>query len=115
MDAQNAAGAYNQLLEVSKNINRIALAAHLPIKLVSEVFIQDPQRKQEILRLLRAVETASAAPVLAEKRRLGYQDVQQSPDKMQAMRRAGQSVGGEYLLQSAPMVEDLLANLLMQR
>lgn len=117
MEVQDATsvGAYETLLNVSQYINRIALVAHLPATLVAEVFIQDPHRKKEILNLLRAVEAMSAAPVLQDKKRRGYHHIRQAPDKMQAAIHSGQSVGGEYLLQSVPVIENILANLLLQR
>lgn len=125
--APNAAGAHGQILNVAQNINRAALAAHLPASLIADVFIEDERTRQDVMNVLRAIEAMSAAPVLQDRKRQLMGALQQHPQNPaasagasppqnpQSLQSAGMGLGAEYMLQASPAVEDLLLRILRSR
>lgn len=108
----DATGYYGKLLNVAKLINRSALIAHIPVTLAVEALIDDPATKKDILSILSAVETMSAAPLAAELGSASIKTFKESPSLGASATVVSKEVGRESLLQATPLIETIIRGLL---
>lgn len=113
MDAPQQASAHGQLLHIAEQVNRAALAAHVPVRLILESFVEDEETKKMVMQILRMVESASGSSVMGHKTEQSMNRIRNSRDKRKSIQQAGQQLGREKALQSAPAVESILSNILM--
>lgn len=104
--------AYGRLLRVARHLNRAALAAHTPVSMAADAFVEDEPERKNIRRALHAIEALSGAPVVLDRGRAGLQTLRESPDKQEALRVVGTEWGKEALIQSAPLVDTILRELI---
>lgn len=114
MSAQDVPNMHGNMLHIAKGVNDVALAAHLPVQLIAQVFLEDENQRNDVINVLNAVRSMSSAPLMQERRRQGMQELMHNPNKRDALQTAGRDIGGEYLRQSTPLLEDILIKLLTQ-
>lgn len=78
-------GLYNKVLRVANGVSRINNLAAVPTMLALRFFIQDKDRRDDILKTLAAVSAAAAAPGLLEEASASVSGVRHSPNKLKAM------------------------------
>jgi hypothetical protein len=77
-------GLYRRILNAANGVARINNIVALPAMLALRMFIQNPERRDDILKSLAAVSTAVAAPGLLEELNASSQAVWSSPDKLRS-------------------------------
>jgi hypothetical protein len=80
---------YQSVLSAAQGVSRVNNIMALPTVLALRTFIQDPKRRDDILKTLSAASAAIAAPGLVEEASASVQAVKQSPHKMEAMKTLG--------------------------
>lgn len=80
---------YQRVLSAAQGVSRVNNIMALPTVLALRTFIQDPERRDDILKTLSAASAAIAAPGLVEEASASVRAVKQSPHKMEAMKTLG--------------------------
>jgi hypothetical protein len=78
-------GLYNKVLRVANGVARVNNLAAVPTMLALRFLIQDPDRRDDILKTLAAVSAAAAAPGLLEEASASVGGIRHSPNKLKAM------------------------------
>lgn len=78
-------GLYNKVLRVANNVARINNVVALPTMLALRFMIQDPEKRDDILKTLAAVSVAASAPGLLEEATASASGLRHSPNKLRAM------------------------------
>jgi len=97
-------GLYRNVLRAAQGVSRINNVMALPTVLALRVFLQDPDRRDDILSTLAAISAASAAPVLLEEGQASMRALQHSPDKAQALRVLGPAFMAHLAANLKPVV-----------
>ena len=103
-------GAYGDLLRIVREINRLVVASQLPATLGAQVFIEDPQKRRELLQILDLINTMTGAPLVGRAVTGGIGQVRNAPTPQRgaALRDAATQAGMEALIQSVPAIRSLL-------
>lgn len=112
MPAGQPPSAYGNFMRVIRELNTLVQLSQLPAALGAQVFIEDPQKRKELLRILDALQTMTGAPLVVDQTAQATRDVRMAPDKRQALSSAARNVGGEALLQSIPVLRAVLSEAL---
>ena len=72
---------YSNMLRIAEGISRLNNMVALPTMLALRTFINDPERRDDILKTLAGVSSAVAAPGLAEEASASFRAVKHNPGK----------------------------------
>ena len=78
-------GLYSKVLRVANNVARINNVVAVPTMLALRFMIQDPDKRDDILKTLAAISAAAAAPGLLEEASASVGGIRHSPNKLKAM------------------------------
>jgi len=108
---QAASGAYGDLLRIIRELNRMTVAAQVPATLGAQVFIEDPEQRRQLLKILDLLNVMTGAPLVGDKMSGGLRAVRQAPPEARAAqaRSAVKDVGVEALLQAVPAIREILS------
>lgn len=95
-------GLYGKVLRAAQGVSRINNVAAIPTMLALRAFIQDKERRDDILKTLAAVSAAVAAPGLLEEAAASASALRHSPDKLQAMKTLGPAFLAHAATSAAP-------------
>lgn len=82
-------GLYQKVLKAAQGITRLNNVAALPTVLALRTFIQDNERRNDILKTLSALSAAAAAPVLMEEAQASLHAIKTSPHRVNAAKTLG--------------------------
>jgi len=82
-------GLYRKILNAANGVARINNVVALPAMLALRMFVQDPERRDDILKSLSAVSAAIAAPGLLEELSASTTAFQHAPNKLRAVGTLG--------------------------
>jgi hypothetical protein len=82
-------GLYTKVLRAANGVARLNNMLAVPAMLALRVFIQDKDRRDDILKTLAAVSAAAAAPGLLEEASASASALKHSPNKLRAMGTLG--------------------------
>jgi len=82
-------GLYRKILTAANGVARLNNVVAIPAMLALRMFIQDPERRNDILNSLAAVSTAIAAPGLMEEAGASVSAMRNAPDRLQALKTLG--------------------------
>lgn len=82
-------GIYSKVLKAANGVARINNMLAVPAMLALRVFIQDKDKRDDILKALSAISAAAAAPGLVEEAAASASALRHSPDKLRAMGTLG--------------------------
>jgi len=82
-------GIYTKVLSAAKGVARFNNMMAVPTMIALRLFIQDKDRRDDILKTLSAFSAAAAAPGLVEEAAASAQALKNSPDKLRAMGTLG--------------------------
>jgi hypothetical protein len=82
-------GLYRKILSAANGVARLNNVVAIPTMLALRTFIQDPERRNDILNSLAAVSTAVAAPGLMEEAGASVNAIRHSPDRVQSLKTLG--------------------------
>jgi hypothetical protein len=104
------------MLRAARGLNNAAGIAHLPALLGAHAFIDDPERRRNIMRMMSATQVATGMPLVYEASRAGARAVRGSSDRGRAAGELASPTwpphhtpGGEYLRQAWPILSGLAA------
>lgn len=108
---QSGTGAYGDLLRIIRELNRLTVAAQIPATLGAQVFIDDPEERRQLLKILDLVNIMTGAPLVGDKMSGGLRAIRQAPPEARAgqARTAVKDVGIEALLQAVPALREILS------
>lgn len=95
---------YSKVLKAAQGISRLSNAAALPTVLALQTFIQDPARRDDILKTLSAVSAAAAAPGLAEEAHASASTMVNNPNRLEAMKTLGPAFLKHLVYSMSPVV-----------
>lgn len=101
-DSVRQEGLYRKVLKAAQGITRINNIAAMPTVLALRTFIQDEERRNDILKTLSALSAAAAAPVLMEEAQASLRAIKSSPDKIEAAKTLGPAFMAHLLSSMAP-------------
>lgn len=82
-------GLYRKILSAANGVARLNNIVAVPTMLALRMFIQDPERRGDILNSLAAISTAVAAPGLMEEAGASINAMQNAPDRVHALKTLG--------------------------
>lgn len=85
----NQEGLYQKVLHAANGIARANNMLALPTMLALRTFIQDEDKRNDILKTLAAISVATSAPGLLEEVAASAQAMKNSPDRMRALGTLG--------------------------
>lgn len=106
-----SSGAYGDLLRIIRELNRLTVAAQIPATLGAQVFIENPEERRQLLKILDLINVMTGAPLVGDKMSGGLQAIKQAPPEARAAqaRSAIKDVGVEALLQAVPAIREILS------
>lgn len=95
-------GLYHKVLKAAQGAARINNIAALPTILALRTFINDKERRHDVLNTLSALSAAAIAPILVEEAQASLRALDLYPDKTKAMKTLGPAFMAHVLSNISP-------------
>jgi len=98
-----------RLLRIVRELNRAVALAQLPATLGAQVFIEDKEKRDDLLAVMDILQRMTAAPVVSEiaSRNAGNVIGAEPGQRSEALRAAAGELGQEAMIQSIPTLRSL--------
>lgn len=104
-----SASQSQRLLRIIRELNRAVALAQIPATLGAQVFVEDKDKRNDLLAIMDILQTMTAAPVLSDaaSRRAGEVIGAEPGRRGEAVRAAAGELGQEALIQSIPTLRSI--------